>query len=164
MSSIISGIFSNYVDFFYSLGYFGEYITFFITCALIFNKHIYFIVYIIIFILNKILNQYLKNWFKGSRPINPKKFLDTDNFSKTKYGMPSGHSQLTFFSIVYAYLVSNKFIPWALLLLVIGFIVIYERYVYRNHTMFQLISGAALGSFIAYFSYFTANIVAQKIK
>ena len=43
MLNSIKGIFSNYIDFFYSIGYFGEYITFLITFALIFNKDIYLI-------------------------------------------------------------------------------------------------------------------------
>lgn len=77
--------------------------------------------------------------------------------------MPSGHSQLTFFSIVYTYLVTNKFIPWTLLLLIIGCMTMYERYIFRNHTMLQLVSGAVLGSFIAYFSYSLANIFMQSI-
>jgi len=153
MLNSIKGIFSNYIDFFYSIGYFGEYITFLITFALIFNKDIYLIFYIIFFLLNKIINQTLKNYFKQPRPKQPLKFLESDSFSKSKFGMPSGHTQLSFFSIFYAYLVMNKFIPWILLLLIIGFIVIYERYYFKNHTLFQLISGATLGGVIAYISY-----------
>jgi membrane-associated phospholipid phosphatase len=162
MTSLISGIFSNYTDFFVALGYFGEYITFIITCALIFNRQIYFIFYIICFILERILNKYLKDWFKETRPGNPRKFLDSDKFSKIKFGMPSGHTQLTFFSITYAYLVTKNFMPWGLLLLLIGLFVIYQRYIYRNHTISQLISGALLGTFTAYISYFIVNIVMQK--
>jgi membrane-associated phospholipid phosphatase len=153
MDNFLSGIFSNYDSFLYSLGYFGEYITFLITCALIFNQHVYFIVYIIVFIINRLINNYLKQIFKQDRPKNPKKFLDDDQFSKKKYGMPSGHSQLTFFSVMYAYLVTNKFYPWILLLLSIAIIVIYERLAFRNHTLAQLISGALVGSIIAYLSY-----------
>ena len=153
MKTILSGIFSNYDNFFYSLGYFGEYITFLITCALIFNQYIYFIVYIIVLIINRLINNYLKQFFKQDRPKNPKKFLDDDQFSKKKYGMPSGHTQLTFFSVMYAYLVTNKFYPWILLLFSIAMIVIYERFVFKNHTLTQLISGALIGSIIAYLTY-----------
>ena len=67
--------------------------------------------------------------------------------------MPSGHAQLTFFSICYAYLVTNTFIPWILFLLIVGVIVIYERFLFKNHTLYQLISGAVIGIFIAYLSY-----------
>ena len=157
MNNFLSGIFSNYDSFFYSLGYFGEYITFLITCALIFNQYIYFIVYIIVFIINRLINNYLKQIFKQDRPKNPIKFLDDDQFSKKKYGMPSGHSQLTFFSVMYAYLVTNKFYPWILLLFSIAIIVIYERFVFKNHTLAQLISGAFVGSIIAYLTYSLVN-------
>ena len=153
MNNFLTDIFSNYNSFFYSLGYFGEYTTFLITCALIFNQPVYFIAYVIIFIINRLINNYLKNFFKQDRPKNPKKFLDDDQFSKKKYGFPSGHTQLTFFSVIYAYLVTNKFYPWILLLLSISAIVIYERLVFRNHTLLQLISGALVGSIIAYLTY-----------
>lgn len=157
MKNFLSGIFSNYDSFLYSLGYFGEYITFLITCALIFNQQVYLIAYIIIFVLNRLINNYLKVLFKQDRPKNPIKFLDNDQFSKKKYGMPSGHTQLTFFSVIYAYLVTNKFYPWILLLFSIAIIVIYERFVFKNHTLIQLLSGAFVGSIIAYLTYSLVN-------
>jgi membrane-associated phospholipid phosphatase len=159
MSNLLSGIFYNYIDFIYAIGYFGEYITFLITCALIFNQHIYFIFYIIFFILNRVINQYVKQIFKGERPKHPVKFLESDQFTKKKFGMPSGHSQLTFFSIVYGYLVINQFIPWTLLLLIIGFIVMYERYIFRNHTINQLIYGSLFGSAIGLLCYSIVNLI-----
>ena len=114
------------------------------------------------FVLNKTINEYFKNYFKQARPENPRKFLESDKFSKKKYGMPSGHSQLVFFSIMYSYLVTGSLIPWVLGLLIIGLIVIYERYVFKNHTINQLISGAVLGSFIAYLVIHIVNIVMKK--
>lgn len=161
--SLLGGIFYNYYDFFNSIGYFGEYITFIITCALIYNQYIYLIIFIIMFVLNKVINQYLKKIFHQNRPSNPVKFLDSDKFTKKKYGMPSGHSQNAFFSIVYAYLVTRSFIPWTLTLLVVGLIVIYERLKYKNHTINQLIAGAAVGSFIGYLTYSFANLIMRVI-
>jgi len=155
----IRDIFSNYIDFIYGIGYFGEYITFIITICLIYNYKIYLIIYIFMFIFNKTINEYLKNYFKQSRPSNPKKYLESDKFSKKKFGMPSGHSQLVFFSILYSYLVTHSIIPWVLGLLIIGLIVIYERYIFKNHTINQLISGALLGSFIAYLTISMVNLV-----
>ena len=158
----LKDIFSNYIDFIYSVGYFGEYIAFIVTIILIFNFKSYLIIYIIMFVLNKTINEYFKNYFKQARPENPRKFLESDKFSKKKYGMPSGHSQLVFFSIMYSYLVTGSLIPWVLGLLIIGLIVIYERYVFKNHTINQLISGAVLGSFIAYLVIHIVNIVMKK--
>ncbi len=152
-------IFSNYIDFIYGIGYFGEYIAFLMTIFLIFNYKLYLVVYIIMFILNKTINEYFKNYFKQARPSNPKKFLDSDKFSKRKFGMPSGHSQLVFFSIMYSYLVTNTLIPWVIGLLIIGFIVVYERYVFKNHTINQLITGALLGTLIAYVTISLTHII-----
>lgn len=165
VSAIINSLFYKYINFFFSIGYFGEFVAFFITLALIYKSHIYSIVYIIVFLLNALLNNYLKAYIKEDRPKKPVKFLDSDNFSQRSFGMPSGHSQNTFFSIIYAYLVTRRFIPWTLLLLVIGIIAMYERYKYRNHTISQLFTGAILGSLIAYLTYsFTTFLIQHYTK
>ena len=78
----LKDIFSNYIDFIYSVGYFGEYIAFIVTIILIFNFKSYLIIYIIMFVLNKTINEYFKNYFKQARPENPRKFLESDKFSK----------------------------------------------------------------------------------
>jgi membrane-associated phospholipid phosphatase len=149
----IFDIFGNIVDFFYGIGYFGEYITFIFTIFLLYSQSFNLIFYIVLFILNRLINNYLKDYFKGSRPTEPKKFLDDDTFSKKKYGMPSGHSQLSFFSLAYSYFSINKITTSIILMLITCLIVIYERYVYKNHTLFQLISGAIIGILIAYLSH-----------
>lgn len=149
----ISDIFGNTVNFFYGIGYFGEYITFVFTLFLIYYQTYNFVFYIVLFILNKFINDRLKDYFKGSRPSNPKKFLDDDEFSKKKYGMPSGHSQLSFFSLAYSYFSTNKISTSIILMIITCLIVIYERLVYHNHTLFQLLSGAIIGIIIAYLSH-----------
>ena len=147
-----SDIFGNIVDFFYGIGYFGEYVTFLFTVFLIYYQTYNLVFYIILFILNKFINDYAKDYFKQYRPSNPKKFLDDDNFSKRKYGMPSGHSQLSFFSLTYSYLSTNKIDTSIILMMMICLIVIYERFIYHNHTLLQLIFGALLGILLAYLS------------
>jgi len=148
----LSDIFGNIINFFYGIGYFGEYITFVFTLFLIYYQTYNLVFYIMLFILNKVINDYLKDYFKGSRPSNPKKFLDDDNFSKKKYGMPSGHSQLSFFSLAYSYLSTNKITTPIILMMITCLVVIYERLLYHNHTLLQLISGAIIGVIIAYVS------------
>jgi len=165
ITGVVNNLFYKYINFFLSIGYFGEFVAFFITLALIYKNHIYSIIYIIVFLLNASINQYLKAYIKEDRPKKPVKFLDSDNFSQHSFGMPSGHSQNTFFSIMYAYLVTRRFIPWILFLLVVGIITIYERYKYRNHTISQLFTGAILGSTIAYLTYsFTTFLIQHYIK
>ena len=73
--------------------------------------------------------------------------------------MPSGHSQLTFFSLIYAYLILQKMDGLLLFLLFTGIMSIIQRYIYRNHTLSQLFSGVLLGGFIAYISIIIINNV-----
>ena len=148
----ISDIFGNIINFFYGIGYFGEYITFVFTLFLIYYQTYNLVFYIVLFILNKLINDYLKDYFKQYRPSNPKKFLDDDLFSKKKYGMPSGHSQLSFFSLAYSYLSTGKINTSIILMTITCLIVVYERFIYHNHTLLQLISGATIGIIIAYLS------------
>lgn len=149
----ILDIFGNMVDFFYGIGYFGEYITFLFAIFLLYSQTFNLVFYIFLFVINKVINEYLKDYFKEYRPSNPKKFLDDDNFSKKKYGMPSGHSQLSFFSLAYSYFTINRITIHIILMLITCLIVIYERFVYHNHTLLQLLFGALTGIIIAYLSH-----------
>jgi len=153
-------IWNGFLYLFYAIGYFGDKIAFIITCILLFNQPIFFICYVLFAIINIIINKYLINLFKEKNPNNPIKFLANDTFSKHRYGMPSIHSQNIFFSITYSYFILKQWI----LLLIIGIIVIYERYVFRDHTMKQLIYGALLGMLIGYLSYFILSNINSSIK
>jgi len=150
---------NNLNNLFYAIGYFGDTISFFIICILIFNKFIFFIYYIIFFIINICINNFLTNQIKQKNPSHPIKFLESDTFSKKRYGMPSFHTQNIFFSIGYVFFILNNFI-WRLVLLLIGIAVIYERYVFRDHTMEQLLYGSILGLLLGYISYF----IVKKLK
>ena len=148
-------IIHTFIYLFYAIGYFGDSIAFLLVNLFLLNQPIFFIFYIIFAYLNILLNEFLTNKIKQKNPKNPIKFLESDTFPKNRFGMPSIHSQNMFFSITYSFLVTKKI----LLLLLIGCIVIYERYVFRDHTMKQLIYGALLGSFIGYISYSIVNII-----
>lgn len=141
----------------YGIGYFGEYIAFIVVLFLVYYNINYFILFIILFLINRLLNNKLKKIIKGNRPDNPIKYLATDKFGKKKYGMPSGHSQLTFFSIIYAYLIINKLNGPILFLIFVGLISIFQRYIFNNHTLNQLLLGALLGCFIGYISIYIIN-------
>jgi membrane-associated phospholipid phosphatase len=99
------------------------------------------------------INKKLKNIIKEPRPSKPVKFLDTDKFNKKKYGNPSGHTQLLFFSFMYAYLVIGKLTKLFMFSIFICIITIYQRYTFRNHTPKQLLYGAIVGLIMAYVSY-----------
>lgn len=149
----ILDIFGNIKNFFYGIGYFGEYITFTITIYLLFSQTFNMVFYIFMFILDRLLNNRLKDIFKQERPDGPKKFLDDDQFSKKKYGMPSGHTELSFFSLMYAYLNIKRITTPIIIMIITCAIIIYERLIYRNHTLMQLLVGALIGIVLAYISY-----------
>ena len=150
---------NNLNNLLYAVGYFGDTISFFIICMLIFNNFKFVIFYVIFFIINMYFNNYLTNLIKQKNPSHPIKFLESETYSKKRYGMPSFHSQNMFFSIGYSFFILNNFI-WKLVLLLIGFAVIYERYVFRDHTMEQLLYGSILGLLLGYISYF----IVKKLK
>jgi len=141
----------KYGDFFYAVGFFSEIIMFALVIGLIYTNYLDTILFIVVFFLNILLNRFLKSTIKDPRPEDVKKFLYSEYISKkhVAYGMPSGHSQNVFYSIVYLYL-SNPNYQWLYLTMTIGILTLYERWKFHNHTINQLIVGMILGSSIAY--------------
>jgi hypothetical protein len=137
----------EFSEFFYSLGFFSELILVFLVAALLSNRLSDLIIYFIGISLNSLLNRTLKPLFKDLRPNHPVKFLASEQFIKNSnaYGLPSGHSQSSFFSVVYLYLTLHQFYPWTLLGCFIAFAMLIERWIFRNHTIIQLAAGAFVG-------------------
>ena len=142
------------------VGYFAPIILFVSSCFLLYKKNMLLSLYIIGSILNTALNGILKDIIKQPRPtediriFNASKMLDK-RFGYDRYGMPSGHAQSVFFSTVYIYFaLDNKYI--SLIYLAISLITMYQRVKYKNHTIFQVIVGAIVGSFVGYLFYLFA--------
>ena len=73
-----------------------------------------------------------------------------------QYGMPSYHAQLSFYSIVFLYLVKKS----TYVLLIELFIVaatLYQRWFYRRHTIEQLCVGMVVGGIIGYLGFFSTT-------
>ena len=64
------------------------------------------------------------------------------------YGMPSGHAQMAFFSIVFVYLTTKKKIVF-LWMCLFGFITLYQRFNRKCHSISQLAGGAITGSIVS---------------
>jgi len=140
-------------DFSYAIGYFSEMILPIIVVFSIYHDMYAHIVYFLGYFVSIYLNIWLKNIIKDPRPKPFYKFLDNESTKKDtqqKYGMPSGHSQNAFYSIVYLYMYFGSFYPWILICLGVGILTILERWLFRNHTLFQLCIGALIGSALGY--------------
>ena len=66
-------------------------------------------------------------------------------------GMPSGHTQQTAFALTIAYLFSKKNLYQSIILLILTAI---QRYIFKNHTIIQLIVGGILGVGLGYICFY----------
>jgi membrane-associated phospholipid phosphatase len=137
------------------IGTTAPYSLFIISIFLLRNLKHYLIFYILGFGINNALNISLKLLIREPRPKDDTTFLEFvgHRLGHDKYGMPSGHAQNCFFSLVYITLVLNQ--PTITLFYIcISFISLVQRYEYKNHTLMQLFIGSIVGSVFAYLIYF----------
>lgn len=83
---------------------------FFLSIYWLYNKATYFNVYLIGFVMNFIFSYILKGIFKQPRPTDEQHLFAIEkiyrkNMSFERYGMPSGHAQMVFYSTGFIYLV-----------------------------------------------------------
>jgi membrane-associated phospholipid phosphatase len=134
------------------LGFFGPYILTIINIFYIFHiQEKFFFLYIISHVINIVLNIILKNIIKDPRPSDEKSFLDVERLHMDKYGMPSGHAQTAWYNV--GIIMLNKVpIYIKILSIIIACLTIYQRYIYKNHTVIQLVVGMIIGLLLAYIS------------
>jgi len=143
---------------FESIGFNGPLILFISTNYLLFqNNSNYGIIYIIGFLLTAIVNYILKGFFRHPRPIdNEMLFKMEEKYRQLmpfeRYGMPSGHTQLVFYSTIYIYFVFKN-IKILVFYLVISLLTLYQRVVSRQHFLSQTIIGAVIGGLFGYGCY-----------
>ena len=155
----------DYINFLDSIGYFGNKFSVVITCLLIYKQIPFLISYLIfIYLLNTRINRFLKSYFNEKRPLNPIKFLDSDRFSNTNLGMPSGHTQIACFSVIYAYLVTKQLYPWSSLMIVICIFIFVERTTHNNHSITQLVGGCIVGGLLAPIIFYSTKWFFSKLK
>jgi membrane-associated phospholipid phosphatase len=123
------------------------------------NKFLYF--FVCGTIINNILNILLKFFIKEPRPSKDQKIIEIgitngERVSFDKFGMPSGHAQNCGFALCYITLaLKNPFITG--LFFIISFISMFQRYLYNNHTILQLLVGSLIGIGLGYGTYLLAN-------
>jgi len=140
------------------IGFFsGRIISVMILCIFLYSNRFFWIwIYIILYIINYYLILFLQKTWKDPRPLNGIQFMEYEFHNSEAYGMPSGHCQTVFFSLVFFYMVTRS-IPLLLIMLFIAMCTIVQRLFYRKHTLMQVIVGAIIGIILGYSSYFLIN-------
>jgi membrane-associated phospholipid phosphatase len=140
------------------IGYFSGYIILItIVCILLYsNQFFWTYIYIFLFIINHFLIVLLQDFLKDPRPIHGKQFMEDEFHNSEAYGMPSGHTQTIFFSLVFFYRITRS-IPWLIIMLFIAICTITQRWIYKKHTILQIIIGGIIGSSLGYGSYDLIN-------
>ena len=143
------------------IGLFGPVILFILSLFLLRNnkKYLYFFFYG--FILNNILNIILKVAIKEPRPTSQQKAIEIGiangaRISFDKFGMPSGHAQNCAYCLAFINMVLNDPFITAIYI-VFTFNTLFQRYLYNNHTILQLVVGTFIGLFVGYIIYTIAN-------
>ena len=104
------------IKLFHYIGFYGPNILFFLSLFLMRNKLNYMIIYIIGFVINIILNYILKGLFQQPRPTDEIHLFKMEQLYRKqlgfeKYGMPSGHAQMVFYSTMFNYYLIGNSLP-----------------------------------------------------
>lgn len=156
---------------FNNIGFNGPFILIIFTIYLLWNKENLLFYYIVGIFTNMILNVVLKGIIQEPRPIfedkkvslatsHAKRFFYQNGIPFELFGMPSGHTQSTFFSTIFIYL-SLKKMNITYIYLLITLITSIQRISSNYHTISQVLVGTLVGSFFALFVY---NFAQQNIK
>ena len=143
------------------IGLFGPVILFILSLFLLRNNKKYLSFFFYGFILNNILNIILKVAIKEPRPTSQQKAIEIGiangaRISFDKFGMPSGHAQNCAYCLAFINMVLNDPFITAIYI-VFTFNTLFQRYLYNNHTILQLVIGSLIGLFFGYSIYTIAN-------
>ena len=151
---VIENIYANKYPLFDLLGFFGPMIVFLINIFFLWNQKLYLYSYIGFSFFNSFINKILKQLFQQPRPSKSVSFIGEKYDHVENFGMPSGHAQNIFFSLVYLYLVKQD--TYVLLFsLFLACLTLFQRDKYKNHSKTQLFVGSVVGVCVAYLSILT---------
>jgi membrane-associated phospholipid phosphatase len=143
------------------IGMLAPAILFILSIFLLRNMKKYLRFFVFGFILNNILIVILKLAIKEPRPTEEQKVIEIGivngaRIGFDKFGMPSGHAQNCSFCLAFITMVLNN--PYITgLYTIITFNSLFQRYLYNNHTILQLIVGSIVGTIFGYIMYMIAN-------
>jgi membrane-associated phospholipid phosphatase len=128
-----------------------------ITTFLLWKKEMLLFYFVLGAVLNIALNFFLKDLFKEPRPSGNEQIIQLainngKRFGSQVYGMPSGHVQTAFYCTVFIFL-SLKNWKIAVFYLTMALFTCYQKYIYKEHTLWQLFVGVLVGSVVATISF-----------
>ena len=139
-------------DIIYHIGTNGPSLLVVVSIGILYVKTKYLTVFLVGSLLNLLTNYALKGIIAQPRPKDymihiEKKYRKILNYER--YGMPSGHTQLAFFTTVFVYLATQN---THLLLgyLFVSIVVVYQRVAFEYHYFSQTVVGAIVGSVFAW--------------
>ena len=123
-------------------------------------------------IFNIVFNYIVKGIIKQSRPNIEKKvfnlaeknhnrFITYKGHSIDIYGMPSGHSQQVFFSLLHYFFFINESFWISIFYIFITFLTAIERIIDNYHTFNQVLVGSIIGLIVAYIIHY---IITEHLK
>ena len=120
-----------------------------LTTFLLWKKEMLLFYFILGAILNIALNFFLKDLFKEPRPSGNEQIIQLainngKRFGSQVYGMPSGHAQTAFYCTMFIFL-SLKNWRITAFYMAMALFTCYQRYVYKEHTLWQLFVGSLVG-------------------
>ena len=153
--------------FIYEFGQYGPIILFIYSICLLQKKENLTFYYGVGFFINAILNLIFKGIFQQPRPSEDKKLFETalkngkrfvfkNGMPHDMFGMPSGHSQSSFFSSIFVFLSLRNY-NVLFIYLFISLLIMYQRVKYNYHTVLQVTVGAIVGSLFGYFVYYLSQ-------
>ena len=133
------------------LGYWGPVLLLIITpVGLGIYNNAFMIYYVVFYVVGFVMNCIIKKLIKQPRPKNQRYLYhfernkNLNNMSGQNYGMPSSHVQICFYSLFTTlFIVRNYY--FTLISLIITLATCYQRYIYKNHTILQIMIGSILG-------------------
>ena len=143
------------------IGYQGPYLLLGVSSFLLWNKPNYLGFYWTGWVLNVFLNILLKGIIRQPRPTEDLHIFNAEKeqlkrIGYDRYGMPSGHAQMAFYSVSFLYFVfKNPLLLMSTVLL--STITNYQRVKYKNHTISQVIVGSLVGAAVGYLFYTVAG-------
>lgn len=158
MSSIESQL-MKLVDY---IGFYGPIIMIVLVTFGLWGRTKYLIFFLLFFIANYYFNEILKSYIKEPRPAafnsTQSPTLKYEYFANHRsYGMPSGHAQDVFYSLIFLFLAKTQFTVYSVAGIFVSAITVFQRFKTKRHSAKQLAAGAVVGGAVAYLAQLVAS-------